>query len=68
MRGKRYFAAHLCWRCDAGWSGSGSPLRLYITTPWGLWIIGEKSQVYDRKARKYTDRWAYVTYRPFENS
>ena len=42
----------------------GAPFRLNIWTPWGFWMIGEKSQVYDRKAKRYTDRWAYITYRP----
>lgn len=53
---------------DHHWSSDvrelGAPIRLYIRTPWGWWMIGEKSQVYDRKTHKYTDRWSYVTYRP----
>lgn len=39
-------------------------MRVYLRTPWGFWEFGEKSQVYDRKNRVYTDRWAYLTYRP----
>lgn len=39
-------------------------MRAYIRTPWGWLQIGEKSQVYDRKARRYTDRYAYIVYRP----
>lgn len=42
----------------------GMPMRAYIRTPWGWLQIGEKSQVYDRKARRYTDRYAYIVYRP----
>jgi hypothetical protein len=42
----------------------GAPRRAYITTPWGVWLIGEKSQVYDRRTKKFTDRWSYISYRP----
>lgn len=52
---------HLChpWSdCD------GAPYRLYLHTRKGVWIIGEKSQVYDRRQHVYTDRWAYITFHP----
>lgn len=42
----------------------GAPMRLYLTTPWGFWEFGERSQVYDRKTGRYTTRWARLTYRP----
>jgi len=42
----------------------GAPLRIYIRTPFGFWQIGEKSQVYDMRTRKYTDRWTYIARRP----
>jgi len=42
----------------------GAPLRAYVQTPWGWIFAGEKSQVYDRRTKRYTDRWANVTYHP----
>lgn len=42
----------------------GAPVRLHMWTPWGFLMVGAKSQVYDRKTKRYTDRWAYITYRP----
>jgi hypothetical protein len=45
----------------------GAPLRLYIGTPWIFIQLGEKSQVYEWKTKKYTDRWSYITVRPRQN-
>jgi hypothetical protein len=45
----------------------GAPTRIYIRTPWIFIMFGEKSQVYNRKIKKYTDDWAYLTFRPIKN-
>lgn len=42
----------------------GAPLRLNMWTPWGFLMAGEKSQIYDRKTKRYTDRYAYITLKP----
>jgi hypothetical protein len=49
-----------CHRLD------GAPTNIYLRTPWTFIIIGEKSQVYDRKTKKYTDDYSYITFRPRE--
>ncbi len=53
---------------DHPWSpcvkNDGAPIRIYLTTPFGFWQIGEKSQVYDRKTKRYTDKFAYIVRRP----
>jgi len=52
---------------DHPWSAcvkDGAPIRLYLRTRWGFVQIGEKSQVYDRKTKRYTDLYAFVTVRP----
>lgn len=45
----------------------GAPFRAYIQTPLGWLIVGEKSQVYDRKTKTYTNRWAHIVYHPPRN-
>lgn len=42
----------------------GAPKRVYVHSPYGTLMIGEPSQVYDRKHKKYLDRYAHVTHRP----
>lgn len=46
----------------------GAPLRVYIRTPNWFWIIalwpGHQSQVYDRKTKTWTNRFAWVTRHP----
>lgn len=44
----------------------GAPMRLYAWTPWGFLTIGEKSQVYDRAAKRWTHRYSYITLNPRE--
>jgi hypothetical protein len=38
----------------------GCPIRIYITTPWNVWTVGEKAQIFDRKTNTWTDRWAFI--------
>lgn len=48
---------HFCFRDE-----DGAPRRIYVHTRTRVWIIGEKSQVYENGT--YTDRWAFITWRP----
>lgn len=50
---------------DHPWSEcarEGAPLRLYVRSPSGFALIGEKSQVY--RHGRYTDEWSFITRRP----
>lgn len=61
---KRGWGIHVAFPWSEDVRENGAPLRAYIQTPWGWLIAGEQSQVYDLRAKQYTDRWSYVTYRP----
>ncbi len=55
------WGVHVC----SPWSDCYGVYRINIRTPFGFWTIaltpGSRSQVYDRKTKQYTDRWAYIT-------